>query len=330
MQGPAFFVSVNCNLVQGQGELLSFIFDVARIPPEANRVTSFSQSHASESRDMILAMDDLVSTERFIVSSQTSATKGTVVWSVPKTIWLVGHGLLGLSGVILFPQVDALILFFVLTAATVCIGHSIGMHRLLIHRSFKTHRLTEYVFVWLQTGRKSRTTSDFEVDDVDLAIRHGLGNYPGLQSVKPFTEGLIPVCSPKLFTTGHRKLSVQELKTFTLLHDNIGQDWNLFLSACGADDIDPYLGPKFEGDSLMIQAAIEGHGVALARQRLVQSEIDLGRLIVPLDHKMPSDFAYCATPCRAKGGTVRGLACSANDLRKVGSCGHRPKRARSP
>jgi len=140
----------------------------------------------------------------------------------------------------------------------------------------------------------SAQLTDFAVDDVDLAIRHGLGNYPGLQSVKLFSEGLVPVCSPKLIGSGRGKLTVLDLKSFTLLHDEIGQDWNLFLTACGADDVDPFSGPKFDGDNLMIQAAIEGHGVALARKSLVQNAIDIGKLIIPLDHKMPSDFAYYA------------------------------------
>lgn len=140
----------------------------------------------------------------------------------------------------------------------------------------------------------SAQLTDFAVDEVDLAIRHGLGNYPGLHSVKLFSEGLVPVCSPKLIGSDCGKLNFQDLKSFTLLHDAIGQDWNLYLKACGADSVDPFRGPKFDGDNLMIQAAIEGHGVTLARRSLVQDAIDVGKLIVPLDHKMPSDFAYYA------------------------------------
>lgn len=135
---------------------------------------------------------------------------------------------------------------------------------------------------------------DFASDDVDLAVRHGLGSYPGLKSKKLFTEGLVPVCSPKLLNPSQCNFAVQDIKVFTLLHDNIGQDWNLFLTACGIKDVDPYLGPKFDGDSLVIEAAIEGHGIALARKSLIKSEIDRGRLVIPFDHEMPSEFAFYA------------------------------------
>ena len=61
------------------------------------------------------------------------------------------HGTAGLAGVILFPQWDALLAFVALTGLTVCAGHSVGMHRLLIHRSFRTHRSIAYFLVWLGT-----------------------------------------------------------------------------------------------------------------------------------------------------------------------------------
>ena len=68
-----------------------------------------------------------------------------------KTLWLFGHGLAGSTGVLLYPQLGALLVFFGLTAVTICAGHSVGMHRLLIHRSFEAPRVVEYTFVWLGT-----------------------------------------------------------------------------------------------------------------------------------------------------------------------------------
>ncbi|WP_299725750.1 acyl-CoA desaturase [uncultured Tateyamaria sp.] len=67
----------------------------------------------------------------------------------PKALWLASHGILGIIGIVVFPSWDAAAVFLVLTGLTVCAGHSVGMHRLLIHRSFETHRLIEYVLVWL-------------------------------------------------------------------------------------------------------------------------------------------------------------------------------------
>jgi len=78
-------------------------------------------------------MNELVSIERIAAKSGTSATDGTVVWTLAKSIWLLVNCLLGLLGVLFFPQLDAFLVFLVLTAVTICAGHSVGMHRLLIH-----------------------------------------------------------------------------------------------------------------------------------------------------------------------------------------------------
>ncbi|WP_299962875.1 acyl-CoA desaturase [uncultured Roseobacter sp.] len=97
------------------------------------------------------AMVSLISTERVVATSKTSATEGRIVWSPVKSLWLFAHVGLGFIAIFWFPQIDAFLLFVGLTAMTVCAGHSVGMHRLLIHRSFQTHTFLEYFMVWLGT-----------------------------------------------------------------------------------------------------------------------------------------------------------------------------------
>ncbi|MBM7069360.1 acyl-CoA desaturase [Actibacterium sp. 188UL27-1] len=94
-------------------------------------------------------MTHLISTERVLATAQTSATDGQIRVLPGKTLWLATHGLGGLAGIILFPRLDALVVFLALSAVTICAGHSVGMHRLLIHRSFKTSKPVEYGLVWL-------------------------------------------------------------------------------------------------------------------------------------------------------------------------------------
>lgn len=135
---------------------------------------------------------------------------------------------------------------------------------------------------------------DFEADDVNIAIRHGLGDYPDLCSDRLFSEDLVPVCSPALLKETGPLRSICDLKEFTLLHDHIAKDWPLLLNALGATEIDPHAGPRFDNDDLMIQSAIEGHGVALARASLVEGEIRNDDLVALLDISIPSKFAYYA------------------------------------
>lgn len=96
-------------------------------------------------------MFELVSIERIRCRPETSATDGAIRFSSVKAVWLFGHLVLGVLGLLLFPHIDALLVFAGLTAVTICAGHSVGMHRLLIHRSFETFRPLEYLLVWLGT-----------------------------------------------------------------------------------------------------------------------------------------------------------------------------------
>ena len=60
-------------------------------------------------------------------------------------------------------------------------------------------------------------------------------------------------------------------------------------------------GPRFNQSSLVIEAAMNGRGVALAKRALAQADIDAGRLVVPLDINTAVDFAYYAVYPKAKG-----------------------------
>jgi hypothetical protein len=77
-----------------------------------------------------------IATQRVVPGPTTSPEDGKIKVVPLKVIWVFGHGIAGLAGLVTFPQLDALLVFLGLTGLTVCAGHSVGMHRLLIHRSF--------------------------------------------------------------------------------------------------------------------------------------------------------------------------------------------------
>lgn len=93
----------------------------------------------------------LTASDRVFPTPSTSTTQGRINLRPIKTFWIIGHGVAGLTGIILFPGIDVFLVFIALTAITICVGHSVGMHRLLIHRSFQTPRIIEYILVWLGT-----------------------------------------------------------------------------------------------------------------------------------------------------------------------------------
>lgn len=81
----------------------------------------------------------------------TNSIKGKVVWAPVKSIWSTLHALVAVVGGWLTFRSDAVLLSFVFTVTTLCLGHSIGLHRLLVHRSFECPRWLEYLLVHLGT-----------------------------------------------------------------------------------------------------------------------------------------------------------------------------------
>ncbi len=93
----------------------------------------------------------LVDTDRVFAHPDSSATEGRIVWAPAKSLWLGAHVLGGIAALIWFPSWGGFAAFLVLSAITLCAGHSVGMHRLLIHRSFETPTWVEHILVWLGT-----------------------------------------------------------------------------------------------------------------------------------------------------------------------------------
>ncbi|MFC4272811.1 transcriptional regulator GcvA [Sneathiella chungangensis] len=126
--------------------------------------------------------------------------------------------------------------------------------------------------------------TDFNREDVDVVIRYGHGNYPGLRVDKLLTEEVMfPVCSPSLLDGKHPLRSPADLKYHTLLHDDMRIDWQAWLTMAGVTDVDPKKGPSFNDSSMLLTAAMEGQGVALGRSTLAADDLLAGRLAQPFD-----------------------------------------------
>lgn len=134
--------------------------------------------------------------------------------------------------------------------------------------------------------------ADFAADGVDIAVRHGLGTWPGLASDLLFTVELFPVCSPALLAGGPPLAAPADLARHTLLHDASCDDWRLWLEPLAVAGVDAGAGIVFSNGPLAVAAAVEGLGVALAPSRLIERELEAGRLVRPLDLAMPAGFAY--------------------------------------
>lgn len=137
--------------------------------------------------------------------------------------------------------------------------------------------------------------TQFDRDNIDVAVRYGRGGWPGLHAERFLTEEVFPVCSPALLDGPLPLNRPEHLRHHTLLHDDdpVGLlDWPEWLRTTGVDDANVTRGPRFRDASHLIQAAIEGQGIALGRTALVANDLSAGRLVRLFEITLPADFAY--------------------------------------
>jgi LysR family glycine cleavage system transcriptional activator len=132
----------------------------------------------------------------------------------------------------------------------------------------------------------------------EVAIRYGTGAYPGYRVEKIFSPAYVPVCSPCLAAADRPLTEPRDLARHVLIHDDTIRDeadqpnWGEWLRAAGAPGINARRGPRFSNAVLAVQAALDGQGVALAMEPLVEAELAAGRLVVPFRISVPSPYAY--------------------------------------
>lgn len=135
---------------------------------------------------------------------------------------------------------------------------------------------------------------DFVRDSVDVAVRFGAGSWPGLRADFVVDEYVMPVCAPALAA---RLRDPSDLARMTLLHEEMAPlprfpDWATWLAAAGARGVNHEKGPRFSHTHILLQAAIDGQGVAMAQMLFAVDDIAEGRLVTPFDLKLATGYAY--------------------------------------
>lgn len=138
----------------------------------------------------------------------------------------------------------------------------------------------------------------FNSGEADIAIRYGRGNYPGLVVEPLLEEMMFPVCSPRLLFEGPPLRSPADLRHHVLLHDDVKNidgiqpSWSSWLRQVGAEEPRPMNRRRFGQSNMVIQAAIEGLGVALGRGPLTVDDLAARLLVRPFGAVVPSGFSY--------------------------------------
>jgi LysR family glycine cleavage system transcriptional activator len=137
---------------------------------------------------------------------------------------------------------------------------------------------------------------DLRAEGIDLALRFGRGPYPGYAVTALMPDRVFPVCSPRF--AADRIETIDQLFKLPLLHDSTTEgdgsasDWRSWLDHLGRPDVGCSGGQRFSDASLLINAAVSGLGVALARASLVADYMVTGTLVCPLPLATPTAFTY--------------------------------------
>ncbi len=132
--------------------------------------------------------------------------------------------------------------------------------------------------------------------EVQVAVLHGDGDWPGFRAQRLFDEEVFPVCSPDFPLATAEQDWVEWLLQAPLIdladsHWN-WMNWRLWL---GGNNIDEPLGNRklqINSYPLVIDAACAGQGVALGWRYLVDDLIASGRLLRPLQQSLRTEFGY--------------------------------------
>jgi LysR family transcriptional regulator, glycine cleavage system transcriptional activator len=135
---------------------------------------------------------------------------------------------------------------------------------------------------------------DLKREPVDLAVRHGLGNYPGLESTWLMAPEFIVVASPALLKPDAPIRTPADCLRYPLLHGPRRKDWPIWLEAHGVNDPSSTKGHAFSDAQLIVAAAVAGQGLALVHDVDAKEALRAGKLVPALTISWPAQIAYYA------------------------------------
>lgn len=130
----------------------------------------------------------------------------------------------------------------------------------------------------------SQRLVDFVAQQIDVGVRYGAGRWPGLVADKLMDELVFPVCSPAYAKT-HKFQNPQDLLQHPLIHDMTGEGsqdyvhWAAWFVHAGVGQASVHRGHRINNSAAVLQAAVDGQGIALARSVMACDDVSSGRLV---------------------------------------------------
>ena len=131
-----------------------------------------------------------------------------------------------------------------------------------------------------------------------VAVRFGMGDYPGFSRDLLLAPEYVLVCSPGLLSRSAPFATAADLAQQVLIHDEsipdeaVRPSWDEWFRLAGVHGVDTSRGPRFSSAVLVLEAALGGQGVALSLWPLVEADVRAGRLLMPFPTVLPSRYVY--------------------------------------
>ena len=148
-------------------------------------------------------------------------------------------------------------------------------------------RIERFQAAWPETDLRLDTSLkpvDFVAQRIDVGVRYGRGLWPGLAAEKLMDEEVYPVCAPALLATATLQ-APGDLRGQVLIHDQSVDtstgfaSWQAWLRHAGVQGVPTDRGWRINNSAAVLQAAIDGQGVALARSVMAHDDLAAGRLV---------------------------------------------------
>ncbi|MEM9574857.1 MAG: LysR substrate-binding domain-containing protein, partial [Pseudomonadota bacterium] len=127
--------------------------------------------------------------------------------------------------------------------------------------------------------------------DVDVCIRVGRGDWPGVNAEEILPQRVFPVCAPN-FTVRLPDIAALAQVPIIRQQSNKLYGWNTWLAGNGVSEDMLGEGPGFSDASLCLDAAAAGQGVFLSLETLAQDALTMGHLVAPLPGRYSTDISY--------------------------------------
>lgn len=151
----------------------------------------------------------------------------------------------------------------------------------------------------------STRLADLDRSDIDIAVRLGSGNWPGVRAELLLAQEIFPVCAPSV-AAGLK--TVDDLAgAWTITDESSMISWQSWFEAAGVAPMAMQPGARFTDPLLCLESVIAGHGVMLAWQLLAADALADGRLVAPFGVRAASGLGYwlVTSPNRAESRKVK-------------------------